>query len=109
MCIYPFPQHCSLRFERLIRREGSSKCDFLAQGYVGLLGSDLILKDSSIGAIRGYRRPIKGSPYLRQAAAIKIESAIAFDDEVYMVSCYDGIGRCLQKAGDSHHQNRSGL
>lgn len=91
--IYPILQHSSLQFERLIRREGNSEYDFLAQEYVGLLGSDLIVNDSGIGAIRGYGRAIKGWACLRQAAAIEIESGKAFDNDVYTVSCYDGLGR----------------
>ena len=57
---------------------------------MGLLGSDLIVKDSGIGAIRGYGKSIEGWAFLRQAAAIEIESGIAFDNDVYMVFCYDG-------------------
>lgn len=88
--VFPIPQHSSMQFERLIRREGSSEYDVLVQEYVGFLGSDLIVKDSGIGAIRGYGRSIGGWASLRQAAAVEVESGIAFDNDVYMVSCYDG-------------------
>lgn len=60
VCISPIPQHSSLRFERLVRWEGSSESDFLAQEYMDPLGSDLIVNGSVIGVTRGYGRSNEG-------------------------------------------------
>ena len=90
VCISPIPRYSSLRLERLIRREGSSEFDFLAQEYVGLLGSDQIVNNSGIGTIRSSGTPIEEVAYPRQGAAIEIESGIAFDNDGYVGSCYDG-------------------
>ena len=49
-----------MQFERLVRRERSPECDFLAQGYMVPLGSGLMVNGSGIGAPRGYGRSIEG-------------------------------------------------
>ena len=60
---------------------------------------DLIAKDSGVGAIRSYGRTIEGVAYPRKAAAMEIQKAMAFEINVYVISCYDGLGEWFRKRG----------